>query len=620
MRKIFSLFLALVLAILPVSTVFADNIPDTINISVKKYMYVGEEKLDNIITNNGAEMNINDSRLSIYNKEKYGRIAFSLYKIEDLTKVPEDKTTQQVAFDIQDAVFNNKELPYGASLVKKDVDVDDNGEALFTDVINNKGYGYILVETVSSEAVKQIANPMFIRLPMANPSGEGYINDTVFLYPKNNVQLLELDFNKLKQSNTDKHPIALKGAKFKLYIGEPGKGEPIKESSQSNNDLILTTNNEGKISIPGLIPGKFYLVEQEVPELLDGKLLIGGDARNDEYNKLYFEVSSNRKIETSSVFNNYVNYTQPELEKKLTNEKDSYSIYDRINFEINLSLPKNIKDYSKLYVEDKLLLDGKATSDVQYVYDTLSVTADGNKLEENKDFTISKSNNQFKIDFIMNDKVSDTVMKSENIKVTYEAEFLADVTPNGDYKNKAVVTFNNSPNKNNEDKTDEDKTKKFTSYGFIIQKTNDGLWRTSVSPEGLKGAKFILLDSEGNVYKGPDKKVLFGRKDSDDYVLESGNDGIIKVNGLKEGTYTLREIEAPKGFKLPSGSDAETKISVNSSSHLERNTIHIKNVRQEFVMTGREEALTTVGILALALSGLIAAYAVVSKKKRKKIA
>lgn len=622
MKKIFSLFLAFLIMLLPVSTVFADSADEKINISVKKYMYVGEE-LKDVVINDGTKIDIKDSRLAVYDKNNYGRVAFSLYKIEDLTLVPENKSAQDVAFDVQDAVLNNKNLPYGATLVKENVDVDENGEALFTGIENNKGYGYILIETISSALVKQIANPMFISLPMMNPDGSGYLKGTVFLYPKNNVKLLELDFNKLQQGNTDKEAKALEGAKFKLYIGEPGKGKVVKESSSSDKDLILTTDKDGKFLIPGLMSCKFYLVEQEVDGLVDknAKLLISGDARNDEYNKLFFEVDDRGKIKTSDEFINYTNYTKPEIEKKIVsiNDSNSYNTYENIDFEVKMSIPRNAGEYSKLYIEDKLMLNDKATEDAKYVDNSFVVTADGKALDEGKDYTLSKTDNTFKINFIVNDKVSNRVSASTELLIKYSANFLPTVKPGEKYENKASITYNNSPHGNNEDRTEHtDKKVEFTSYGFTVRKTNDGLWKSNISPEGLEGAKFILLDKDSNVYKGP-KEVMFASKGSDDFILTSDKDGFIKVTGLKAGTYILKEIEAPKGFELPTGKESETEIKVSSESHLDKNIVNIKNVRKEFVMTGREEALTTAIGLSAALFALIGIYAVISRKKRKNV-
>lgn len=624
MKKIFSLFLALMLMLLPASTVFADNVDEKINISVRKYMYIGNDSIDDNIINNGTELDIKNNKLSIYDTTKYGRVAFSLYKIEDTSKVPEDKTAQQVAFEVQDAVLNDKELPYDAKLVKADIDVDKNGEALFTNIDNNKNYGYILIETVSSALVKQIANPMFIKLPMINPNGSGYIKDTIYLYPKNNIKLLELNFNKLQQGNKDIKAKALEGAQFKLYIGEPGKGKVVKESSSSDKDLILTTDKDGKFSIPGLISCKFYLVEQPVKDLTDegGVLLIGGDARNDEYNKLYFEVDRNGNITTSDDFIDYVNYSKPEIKKEMTNNLDdfSYNVYEEIGFKITMSVPRNSGEYSKLYIEDKLISEDKVTEYARYIDNSFILKADNNMLEEGKDYSMTKTENTFKINFLINNKVSSKVASAKEVTIEYKAQLVPGLTPSKKYTNDATVTFNNSSHGNNEDKTDKHTGEKneFTSYGFIVKKVNDGLWRSNVSPEGVKGAKFILLDDKSNVYKGP-KEECFGPKGSDDYVLISDDKGIIKVDGLKKGTYILREIEAAEGFELPEGKDADTQINVGPESHLDKNIINIKNIRKEFAMTGREQALTTILTLSMFLIALVGIYAVVSRKIKKTI-
>ena len=628
-KKSLSLFLAFVLALLPMSAAFAMEAPqENINVVIKKLMYEGEESLNDIITNDGTEKAELDKRLSAYDASKYGKVAFSAYKITVLSKIPSDKNAQQVANEVEAAVKAGKELPYGATLVQKDVEVDASGNAMFNNIENNKNYGYVFVETVSSDLVKQIASPIFVRLPMMNPENSGYIKDNVFLYPKNKVGSIDLEFIRLQHRSNEDAAKVLEGAQFKLYFGEVGKGVAVKESAESDKDLILTSNAEGKITIPGLVKGKYYLVEQGVNSLVDtmlangneGRLAVRGNAQNDEHNKLYFEVGEDGKITTSDEFVNYTNYEKPSLKKELvqTNAYNSYNIYENINYKLTVDVPKNTKEYSKLYVEDKLLKGTEPTTDIRYVADSFKVMAGQVELKEGVDFTLTKTENTFKMDFIVNGAVTDNIKNANQIIVTYDAEFVPGVEPSTNYVNGASITYNNSPNGNNEDRTEDVPGVEVKTYGFLVKKTDDGLWKSSVAAKGLDGAKFILLDSEGNVFKGFDEKkeAIFGKDGEDNFVLESADGGMIKLVGLKSGKYTLREIQAPTGFITPFGKDADTEITVNEESHLEAKTVTIQNDRAELVMTGRESAVLT--ILALCVAGVAVTGVYLSKTEKKK--
>lgn len=623
---------------------------ETVDLTIHKLMYEGEPKT-NFITNNGKEQTWADTAVKAYEKANYGDVEFTVYEIPaaELAKIADDVTDQAIADAVETAATAEEAtaIPYGATVVGSG-GVDESGMLTVTGINNNSNNGYVIVETKSPATVVGKAKPMFIRLPMLELDGASYQAGPIHLYPKNNVKKLEVEFIKYKQANADADKSVLEGAQFKLYKGEKGSGVVVKESAETDaKDLIFTTDAEGKITIPNLLVGKWYLVEQEVAGLIDGvqtevtdglarkdvgTFLVGGDAQNDASNVLSFEVKADGTIEKSPQFENYVNFERPELDKtnksanatadlSTENKKSNYEIFEDISFNANLVIPKNAEDYSKLELKDTLLLDDAMTGHLEFVADSFEVKAGEVVLTEGTDYTINMNdtNNSFTINFIVNGSVSDAVKAAKSVDVAYKAQFLnvEGIVAAGAYKNKIELTYNNSQNNNTKDRFDRDE-EEFTTYGFKVKKVNDGLWGTKAAPEALEGARFILLDSENNVFKGfkEDGTALFGADADDNYVLTSDAEGIVKLDGLRSGNYILREIQAPEGYRTPIGEAADTKITISNESHLDGKIADITNNRNdEFVITGREETImriTTVGASLI----LVGALVVASRRKK----
>ena len=672
-KKILGVGLALILAIMPISAQAAEvkqplTAPvETVEVKVQKLMYEGEAKEDSII-NTGEEItDYGDTDIKVYDKSKYGDVEFSIYKIADLSVIPDEKDAQTVANEIEAAV-NAEEataIPYGAELVTEGVVVDDNGVALFSGVINNENIGYVIIETKHPTFVVGPAKPMFIRLPMMNQTNDGYL-DAIALYPKNNVEPLTLEFIKYGQANGTTEAIAFSGAQFKLYFGEPGQGQVVKASDAVDaEDLVFTSDAEGKITLPNLIKGNYYLVEQEVADLVDGMLevvepyaprdgvgtyLTGGDAQNDAFNKLTFAVDAAGEITTSDEFKKYVNYERPEISKDIVNvtqdtnlsevaegetADNHYSIFQDINFKAEVTIPENIEVYSKFEFEDTLQLNDVITTHLEFNPESILLKAGDVELVEGTDYllTVDPANNTFKVDFIMGTDgvgVTDAVAAVDTVEVTYSAQFLnvEDIVPAGAYSNEINLTYNNSPNgnkdsveggDNNENRYDEDE-ETFTTYGFIVKKVNDGLWGSKLSPEALEGAKFILLNAEGNVFKGfVEGEATFAADGEDNYVFTSDANGQFGINGLESGSYVLREIQAPEGYRTPFGEAADTAIEITDKTHEADVLEDISNIRDsELVVTGREETIRNIALVGTGLA-LVGILVVVSRRKEEEV-
>lgn len=609
--------------------------PEKSNVTLNKLAYQGEKPT---IKNTGYFMEI-PSGVTAYDPAKYGDVGFTVYRIEK-ANLPKGKTAQEIA----DAVEADP-TSFGATKVGDEIKVDSAGKAVFKGLESKSNAGYVFVETTSSKMIKEKARPIFIRLPMANADGDGYI-EYIDLYPKNETQELTIDFTKLARKNGEDTDKPLEGAQFKLYMGKKGEGTPIKDGEK---DKIFTTNAEGKITLPGLVKGEYYLVEQEVPNKIDGmtkkvtekrtdvgELLAGADAQNDAENKLGFVVDEKGEVTPDPAIKGYTNYERPGIDKKIDGdfkrgqEKQNFTKAENIPFSVDFTIPKNAKVYTKLQLTDELQKDNAKTTDLHFIEDSFKVVSEDGATTFVKgtdyDVTFNAEKNQFELTFIKGADgkgVTDAIAGQNKVKVVYAAEFKGDVTPNGNYSNKADLTYKNG--NNTEERYDKDK-EEFTTYGFTVKKVDDGLFTTGVATAPLKGAKFVLRNAKGEVFadfeaieSGKDMKPVFIKDDeafkSQFHIFETGEDGKVTVNGLAAGEYTLEEIKAPEGYRLPIESEAKTKITVGPTTSNEGVLDNIKNDREEFVITGREDTFIKVAALGTGLV-VLGGYAIHKKKKQ----
>lgn len=614
----------------PPGIVVGSRIPEKVDVTLHKLAYQGKKPS---IKNTGGEVEI-PAGATAYDPAKYGAVGFTVYKIEK-ANLPKGKTAQEIA----DAIEADP-TSFSATKVGEEIKVDGTGKAVFKDLESKSNAGYVFVETTSSKMIKEKARPMFIRLPMTNATGKGYLN-SVNLYPKNETQELTIDFTKLARKNGEDTDKPLEGAQFKLYMGKKGEGTAIKDGEE---DKIFTTNAEGKITLPGLVKGEYYLVEQEVPNKIDGmtkkvtekrtdvgELLAGADAQNDAENKLGFVVDEKGEITPDPAIKGYTNYERPNVDKKIDGdfkrgqEKQNFTKAENIPFSVDFTIPKNAKVYTKLQLTDELRKDDARTTDLHFIEDSFKVVSEDGATEFTKgidyDVTFNAEKNQFELSFIKGADgvgVTDAIAGQNKVKIVYAAEFKGDVTPNGNYENKLDLIYKNG--NNTEERYDKDK-EEFTTYGFTVKKVDDGLFTTGAAAAPLAGAKFVLKDAEGNVFKGfseavdgKDTKAVFAADGEDNHVFTTGEDGKITVSGLAAGEYTLVEIEAPEGYRLPT--DAETKITVGPTSSNEGVLDDIKNDREEFVITGREDTFIKVAALGAGLIVLGGGYAIHKKKEQ----
>lgn len=600
-----------------------------VSFTIHKLMYNNKTVKEDFIKNTGDELKITDPDIKAYDKAKYGDVGFTLYKLNK-SKISK-KTPAQVASEVEKAVLDKTELPYGAEKVGEEVKVDEDGNAYIMTYDAYSPQTYVLIETTSSKLVKAKAKPILIQTPLMKDGKEYNLISGIHLYPKNQVEELNLDFFKYAQDNKESKEKPLNGAKFKLYYGKADDVAKAKVIKDGDKDLILEVK-DGKISLNNLIKGDYFLVELGVKDLVDDlskdegyeKYLVSGNAQLDKHNKLSFSVDEAGNINASKNFMHFVNYERPHSDKKIVNEnkdkdlskvkKNNYEIFEDIEFNVDVEIPKNVQDYSKLGFRDKLMLEDKTTNDLEYLENSFVVKCGDVTLEKDKDYSIkfNETKNEFDFSLINNGKASDKL--KDKVTVSYKAQFknVTTIVANGNYKNHVDFVFNNSKFNNNKDRYEKKETK-FTTYGFKVKKVNDTIFE--MNAKGLKGAEFILQNMDGQYFEGfkdgeNGKTATFTKDEAKAHKFVTGEDGTFSVIGLKSGNYTLKETKAPEGYRLSFG---ETRIQVKDDSHLDGTLENIVNTKDNLVVTGKEDLMQTVAIAG----GSLALIAVIYKKTKK---
>ncbi|MBU5548477.1 SpaA isopeptide-forming pilin-related protein, partial [Enterococcus sp. S113_ASV_20] len=516
--------------------------------------------------------------------------------------------------------------------------VDENGEITFADqpaYVNSKGNVYVVYESKSAAGlVTQKAKPMVVIAPMTDNTGSGFLKD-IHLYPKNIVSKLSFELTKFGDDGTaQSKQTPLKGAKFELYKGEPGKGTKL-------GDLV--SDDQGKLTATDLTLGKYYFVE--VPsEVVVGsdkeptadQYLLGADARNDAHNKLTFEITNDGV--TSDLKASYVNYKAPVIDKTVTNgtgQEHSFQIGDAVNYQGTIHIPTDIAGGA-----DGITVNGVTSETSPYSVfkwgDTagqgLSFVAakanikvtnkDGSVvLKENTDYKIQNSENGFVIDFIVNNgQVSDTVasLHGQDLQMTYNMYVNDSAAVANPLTNSVDFVYNNNPF--NQEEHHEKTKADVVTYGAKFLKVDSGLFGTGIKATPLEGAEFAAKNAEGKYFGGLVDTDKDGVKEAvwvDDVanaaILKSDKEGHFEITGLTEGEYSLEETKAPENYQKLT---KEISFKVDKDSYKEENRITIKNNQKASVPMTGSNGFQTYVLISCLLLGAGALSAVVYFKKK----
>lgn len=336
----------------------------------------------------------------------------------------------------------------------------------------------------------------------------------------------------------------------------------------TKDDMFVLTTSD-KVSLPGL--DKSIIVNDE--EVDNTSVNAGG--------KVTFQLESN----VPENLKDYIQYTQTGTgdptdnngEVDLKGEMKEYTLTFHDKMDEELVTPAN-------FVVKLVNADGKETVLPNDPVDGFYVLSQPGEDGCTFDITLA-------LDALYNAGIIDeSDFGVTSIVVTYEATLDQSVT-NGTFENEAWVT-------NNYEWETEHDTVTVDTYQIDIHKFGNG----QINTEPLAGAHFKLYQKVNG-----EEVIVEGCDD-----LISGKDGHVKVNGLKAGTYYLKETQAPDGYVC---SDKEVEIKIPERAN-EENVVKVNFDNRSIPHTGGmgTTIFSIVGGVLIAMAGTVF---VISRRKRR---
>lgn len=388
-------------------------------------------------------------------------------------------------------------------------------------------YGrYLVIEASSTNSTKKIANFLVDVPTTVVGENEDTLDYTVEVYPKSESSYGEIVLKNIgKTANATEN---LVGSTFKLQKLSGSTWQDV------TND-VLTTNQEGKITVSGLDLGSYRFIQQSVGNnyILDNKTVytfnVTADANNGEL------VVSTSEIEVVN--------EKPGLKKEITSSlvNGSVKIGQEVDYKLTIDLiPEVIERLNTFEIKD-ILPEG-----LEYKENSMAITAISGvsqvavwEAEEWYTYNYDSASRTLTVNIV--DK--EYAKAADTIEITYTATVTEDAPANENgMKNIATLEYSLIVDKDYDDKTNTESAETLiddvTVYtaGFWILKVaqkEDGaplagaVFRIAASEQDAKNGNY-LNDSAGNVIE-----------------ITSGTDGKASYKGLELGTYWLVEVKAP---------------------------------------------------------------------------
>ena len=336
-------------------------------------------------------------------------------------------------------------------------------------------------------------------------------------------------------------------------------GHNLKKDTEPSSVTVATDDNTKTAKIENLAAGYYFVKDSGT--INDGEIAT----------KFLVEVVGNASVTVKA--------QAPSIEKKIVGgdagNHTSANIGDKVEFKLTAKVPDmaNFDTYT-FTISDTLSagLTFDATSVAVEIGEKKLVADTNYKLTEPAD---PETDNTFTIQFTKN-QLADKVVHGTGatIVVTYKATLNNNALTTDKETNKAKLEYSNNPS-SSEDKgtvTTPDVPTYIYNFNIDVDKY-DGTDGTTNTDKKLKDAEFVLYrnNSETKEYYKWDNinnKVTWVSADNNPTKKTTDANGKATFEGLKEGTYYLKEIKAPSGYntlKDPVEVKIEAKYNANGT-------------------------------------------------------
>lgn len=328
--------------------------------------------------------------------------------------------------------------------------------------------------------------------------------------------------------------------------------ELVKANLKDNVTASATSAKNGTSAELSITADGYYLIVDDTANLQTGAysryILTTVDADSDTTLSIAQKASSPTVVKKVKENTDVDDYTYTDARGSQTdkdyNDVADYNIGDAVPFKLYGTMPSTIGDYEHYRY---IFHDTLGTQFTAPAVGDVTVKVDGKNAVG---ATVAIAGNEITVTFA-DIKDGNTITASSVVTVEYSAVLnkTAQIGLSGqenavklEYSNDSYWDGSGTPTTS---KTPEDKVIVFT-YELDVTKQD------SVTDKKLKDAEFNLKNAADKYAKVDENGYVTGWVDSEEAgsTLKSDENGLFKVIGLDDGTYTLTETKVPTGYNL----------------------------------------------------------------------